>query len=97
MDQFIIEEVHGVMNLDGTTASHPIVQKVENPDQITELFDAITYQKGASIIRMLEDFVGTDVFQNAVKKYLEAFKFSNAITDDLLTKIAETNPQIDVK
>ena len=49
--QFLTSDLHRVMDLDATVNSHPIVQTVENPDQITELFDSITYSKGASVLR----------------------------------------------
>ncbi|KAL5285219.1 ENPEP.2 family protein [Megaselia abdita] len=97
LDQFILSDMHGVMNLDATLASHPIVQKVENPDQITELFDSITYSKGASIIRMLEDFVGPDKFKEAVTNYLTAHKYNNAVTDDLLSEIESLGFDFNVK
>ena len=41
------------MDLDATINSHPIVQPVEHPDQITEIFDAISYSKGASVLRYI--------------------------------------------
>ena len=49
--QFLTSDLHRVMDLDATVNSHPIVQTVENPDQITEIFDSITYSKGASVLR----------------------------------------------
>lgn len=86
MDQFIFTP-QGVMATDATLAAHPIVQTVENPDQITELFDTITYSKGASVIRMLEDFVGSDVFSAGVSNYMKNFKYRTAVTDDLLHEL----------
>lgn len=93
MDQFLIDTLHGVMNLDATLGSHPIIQPVSNPDQITEIFDAITYSKGASVIRMLENFVGAAAFQEAVHNYLKKHQFNNTVTDDFLSEIRfkETN------
>ncbi|KAI8123273.1 Glutamyl aminopeptidase [Lucilia cuprina] len=96
-DQFIVNTLHGVLNLDATLGAHPIVQTVANPDQITEIFDTITYSKGSSIIRMLEDFLGPDNFQKAVTNYLEEFKYKNAVTDDFLTVIDKLNLGFDVK
>lgn len=87
LDQFLIEDLHSVLTLDATLASHPIVQKVETPDQITEVFDTITYNKGASVIRMMEDFVGPDNFRQSVTNYLNNHAYGNAVTDDLLTEI----------
>lgn len=97
MNQFTIDDLQYVMAQDGTLASHPIVVKVETPDQITEIFDSITYSKGSSVIRMMDDFVGPQVFQTAVSNYLRAHKYQNAVTDDLLTELEKLLPDLDVK
>lgn len=97
LDDFVARTLQGVMKLDATLASHPIVQFAETPDQITELFDSITYSKGASIIRMLADYVGDEKFAKAVTNYLNAHKYGSAVTDDLLTeieKIDDSNKEI---
>ncbi|KAM7362149.1 glutamyl aminopeptidase-like [Cochliomyia hominivorax] len=96
-EQFLVNALHGVMKYDSSLASHPIVQTVENPDQITEIFDTISYEKGASIIRMLEDVVGTEKFEKAVTNYLTKFKFKNAVTNDFLTEVENTALDFDVK
>lgn len=83
-DQFTVDTMHSIMNLDATLGSHPIIIGVETPDQITEIFDGITYNKGASIIRMMEDFIGTENFRAGVTAYLDANKFKNADSNDLL-------------
>ncbi|XP_053945175.1 glutamyl aminopeptidase-like [Anastrepha ludens] len=97
MDQFLTGTLHSVLTLDATLGAHPIIQTVENPDQITEIFDTITYSKGASIIRMLEDFIGSDNFRTAVTNYLNKYKYENAVTDNFLTEIEELNLGINVK
>ncbi|KAH8359852.1 hypothetical protein KR093_009103 [Drosophila rubida] len=79
--------LHAVFTLDGTLGSHPIIQKVENPDQITEIFDTITYSKGSSLVRMLEDFLGETIFRTAVTNYLNEYKYKNAVTDNFFTEI----------
>lgn len=98
LDHFLITTLHPVMSLDATFAAHPIVQTANNPDQITELFDSITYSKGASVIRMLADFVGEENFAKSVTNYLKTHQYGNAVTDDLLTQIENTQDSIkDVK
>ncbi|XP_065354225.1 glutamyl aminopeptidase-like isoform X3 [Calliphora vicina] len=97
LDQFLISDLHGVMKLDATLASHPIVQTVESPNQITELFDSITYSKGASVIRMLEDLVGAEKFRNATTNYLNRFYYQNAETNDFLSELEALNFDFDVK
>ncbi|XP_073818650.1 aminopeptidase A-like [Musca autumnalis] len=96
-DQFLLHALHSVMKFDSTPVSHPIVQTVETPDEINEIFDTISYEKGASVIRMLEDIVGVEKFEEAVTNYLTKFKYKNAVTDDFLTEVANTNPGFDVK
>ncbi|GAB0087436.1 Aminopeptidase [Sergentomyia squamirostris] len=97
MDQFLIEDIHYVFRIDASLATHPIVQTVENPDQITEMFDAISYNKGAAIIRMLEDIIGSENFRKSITKYLNAHKYGNADTNDLLTQIEKLNLDYDIK
>jgi len=95
-NQFIVNTLHGVFNLDGTLGSHPIIQKVENPDQITEIFDTITYSKGSSLVRMLEDFLGETTFRTAVTNYLNEYKFKNAVTNDFFSEIDKLNLEYNV-
>lgn len=86
-NQFIVNTLHGVFSLDATLGSHPIIQKVENPDQITEIFDTITYSKGSSLVRMLEDFLGETIFRTAVTNYLNEYKYKNAVTSNFFAEI----------
>lgn len=97
MDQFLIDDLHSVLTLDATLASHPIVQTVKTPDQITEIFDSITYNKGAAVIRMMDDFVGNDNFKTSVTNYLNNHAFDNAVTDNLLTEIDKLDLGFEVK
>ncbi|XP_058810671.1 glutamyl aminopeptidase-like isoform X2 [Phymastichus coffea] len=90
MDQFAINELHRAFATDAKLSSHPIVQTVNNPDEITAIFDVISYQKGASVLRMLENFVGTDIFYNSVTKYLKKHAYQNAETMSLFEIIQET-------
>lgn len=87
MEQFALDNLHGVLTLDATLGSHPIVVKVETPNQITEIFDTITYSKGASVIRMLEDFVTEDVFKQGVTAYLTKLKYGNGESKDLMDEL----------
>ncbi|CAB3372172.1 Hypothetical predicted protein [Cloeon dipterum] len=93
LDQFLVSDLQPVLALDAQLSSHPIIQPVAHPDQITEIFDTITYSKGCSVIRMLEGILGEKVFQTGVSEYLKTFKYSNAVTQDLwksLTAAAST-------
>jgi len=54
------------MNADSVSSSHPISVEVNNPDEINEIFDGITYGKGGSVIRMMNYFLGEKVFNTGL-------------------------------
>uniref|UniRef100_A0A8D1QZU2 Aminopeptidase n=1 Tax=Sus scrofa TaxID=9823 RepID=A0A8D1QZU2_PIG len=62
-DQILLEDVLPVQEDDSLISSHPIVVTVSTPAEITSVFDGISYSKGASILRMLEDWITPEKFQ----------------------------------
>ncbi len=68
---------------DAQESTHPIYSPVETPAQAAELFDVITYQKGSSVMRMLENFLGNDPFRAGLRTYMKEFSESNAVGHDL--------------
>ncbi|KAH8273103.1 hypothetical protein KR018_001059 [Drosophila ironensis] len=88
-NQFVIEELHPVLTIDATLASHPIVKSIESPAEITEYFDTITYSKGAALVRMLENLVTEEKLKNATTRYLRRHIYGTATTEDYLTAIEE--------
>ncbi|XP_031564452.1 glutamyl aminopeptidase-like [Actinia tenebrosa] len=89
MDQFLLDKTQLSMNLDQMSNSHPISVRVDNPNQINSLFDSISYDKGAAIIRMLKNFIGDTAFQHGLQNYLQAHEFSNAETKDLWSMLSK--------
>uniref|UniRef100_A0A669AXZ8 Aminopeptidase n=1 Tax=Oreochromis niloticus TaxID=8128 RepID=A0A669AXZ8_ORENI len=87
-DIMIISDVLPVMVDDALLSSHPIIVDVSTPAEITSVFDAISYSKGASILRMLEDWMGRDKFRDGCRKYLKDFYFKNAKTSDFWASLA---------
>ncbi|GLQ51122.1 M1 family metallopeptidase [Dyella flava] len=71
------------MALDAVSTSHPIVQHVETVEQANQAFDAITYSKGESVIRMLEQYLGPDVWRDGVRRYIKDHAYGNTVSDDL--------------
>ncbi|CAL4068724.1 unnamed protein product, partial [Meganyctiphanes norvegica] len=100
-DQFVIEKVQPALELDALQASHPISTNVTVPEQIESLFDTISYKKGASMIGMLESFIGRALLQKGLRLYLSEYRYNNAETNDLwgsLTKITASNDNpLDIK
>lgn len=82
-DQFVIDDLLEALYLDSLSNSHPISVPVHNPNEINEIFDTISYSKGSSIIRMLKNYLGEDVFKRGLTSYLKKYQYSNAATEDL--------------
>ncbi|NWZ53678.1 AMPE aminopeptidase, partial [Haliaeetus albicilla] len=80
LEQVLIDDVLPVMKDDSLLSSHPIVVNVSSPAEITSVFDGISYSKGASILRMLRDWITPDLFQKGCQAYLKKHHFQNAKT-----------------
>ncbi len=91
--QFVNMDTTRALSLDGLKNSHPIEQEVENPAEVSQLFDAISYSKGASIIRMLEQFLGADTFRSGLRQYISANQYGNARTQDLWSALESASGQ----
>ncbi|XP_058252399.1 alanyl (membrane) aminopeptidase b, tandem duplicate 1 [Hemibagrus wyckioides] len=85
-DLIVLNDVHRVFAVDALASSHPLSSKedeVLRPEQISEVFDAISYSKGASVLRMLSDFLSEPVFVQGLTSYLNHFQFENTVYTDL--------------
>ncbi len=91
--QFVFQDTNSGLSLDGLRNSHPIEARVENPAQIRELFDAISYSKGGATLRMLENFLGEETFRQGLHGYLSANQYANARTEDLWAALEEASGQ----
>ncbi|CAH8462262.1 unnamed protein product [Schistosoma turkestanicum] len=80
---FSYHRLASALRLDALSSSHPIEVEVSNPDEINEIFDTISYCKGASLIRMLHAFLGDNAFRSGLSFYLKKHAYSNAVTEDL--------------
>ena len=87
--QFVYSDFGRALSLDGLKSSHPIEIEVRDPKQISEIFDGISYSKGASVIRMLAAYLGADTFRSGLRRYLERHQYANATTEDLWQALAE--------
>jgi puromycin-sensitive aminopeptidase len=79
-------------SVDGLWSTRPIEYPVQAPKDADAMFDVLTYEKGASVLRMLEQHIGPTVFRDGVRDYLRAHAYGNADTNDLwvsLGKIAK--------
>lgn len=90
---FVLTSVQSALQLDGLRNSHPIKVPVVDALDIDQLFDAISYLKGASTIRMLSHHLSQDVFLRGVARYLNTHQYGNATSAHLWAAIGEVSGQ----
>ncbi|XP_067993542.1 glutamyl aminopeptidase [Melanerpes formicivorus] len=91
LDQVLTEDMLPVMEDDSLLSSHPIISEVSSPAEITSVFDAISYSKGASILRMIRDWITPELFQKGCQAYLKKYHFQNAKTDQFWEALEEAS------
>ena len=79
------------MEGDARSTTHPIQQRVATEAEANSAFDDITYKKGQSFLRMLESFLGEDVFRHGIRQYIAAHKYSNTTTADLWNALSDAS------
>ena len=91
--QFLYQDVGEGLRIDALRNSHPIEANVKDPGEIREIFDAISYNKGASILWMLEQYLGEDTFRNGLRSYLSRHMYGNARGADLWQAMEDESGQ----
>ncbi len=81
------------MIVDGLQATRPIEYPVRAPKDADAMFDVLTYEKGASVLRMLEQHIGPNVFREGVRRYLQRHLYGNADTKDLWIALGDAARQ----
>jgi aminopeptidase N len=81
----------GTLNTDSLANTRPIHQAANTPAQIQELFDGIAYGKAASVLRMLEAYLGEQTFRAGVNAYIQKHQYANATADDFWDAQAKTS------
>lgn len=81
-------------SLDSLRSSHPVEVVVRDPHEVDQIFDAISYNKGGSVLWMLEQSMGEEAFRKGVARYLEAHSYANATTDDLWSAMGGEIPKM---
>ena len=79
------------MEGDARSTTHPIHQRIATEVEANSAFDDITYKKGQSFLRMLESFLGEDVFRDGIRRYIAAHEYSNSTTADLWNALSEAS------
>jgi puromycin-sensitive aminopeptidase len=83
----------GALVTDGMRATRPVEFPVEAPEEAEGMFDVLTYQKGASVVRMLEQYLGDEQFGAGIRRYMERHQYGNTETTDLWDAIEEATAE----
>ncbi len=86
-----VETLAGALGRDCLKNTHPIEVKVSSPDEIEQIFDAISYGKGAHVLQMIEAYIGEEAFREGVRRYLSAHAYSNATGNDLWSALEDAS------
>jgi tricorn protease interacting factor F2/3 len=108
MEEKMIERLHPSLGLfddflldwgsfarlgDSLESTHPIHVPVHHPNEIGEIFDEISYGKGASVLRMVEALLGEEEFRAGVSDYLKEYSYGNASSEDLWAALERSSGQ----
>ncbi len=88
-EDFVSDSTGGAMDADMLKTTHPIAVKVSSPNEIEEIFDAISYGKGGSVLRMIESYLSPKLFREGVSNYLKKYSYKNAEASDLWNSLAK--------
>ena len=91
-DSFTVSRA-AAMQVDGLKSTRPIEFPVEKPEEAAGMFDVLTYEKGASVLRMLEQFLGGEAFRDGIRLYLQRHQYGNAETTDLWDALEDSTTQ----
>ena len=82
VDQSVIGSESDTLDLDAQPTTRAIRAKVDNPDEIKQMFDGIAYGKASDVLLAVESYLGTETFRKGVHAYLAAHLYSNATAED---------------
>ena len=91
-DSFTVSRA-AAMQVDGLKSTRPIEFPVERPEEAAGMFDVLTYEKGASVLRMLEQYLGAEAFRDGIRLYLRRHQYGNAETTDLWDALEDSTKQ----
>ncbi|KAI4877168.1 hypothetical protein NFI96_020663 [Prochilodus magdalenae] len=100
VEDYFLEKCFEAMEVDSLSSSHPVSTPVENPAQIQEMFDDVSYDKGACILHMLREFMTPEDFKSGIVRYLKRYSYQNTVNTHLwesLTTKQHSESELDVR
>lgn len=96
-ESYVSDSLQHALTLDALRSSHPIEVPVKRADEINQIFDAISYSKGSSLLKMISRWLGEDTFIKGVSNYLKKHKWGNTETLDLWKALSDASGKDVVK
>ncbi|KAK5020991.1 Aminopeptidase 2 mitochondrial [Exophiala sideris] len=90
-ETFVIDTLQGALGLDGLRSSHPIEVPVHRAEDINQIFDAISYSKGSSVLRMISKYLGEETFIEGIRRYIKKHAWGNTQTGDLWAALGDAS------
>ena len=81
-EQFTTGHLAAALRLDALKSSHPIEVPIHHAEEVEQVFDAISYCKGGSVARMIQNVLGMKAFRDGLRAYMKEFAYSNTETED---------------
>ncbi|XP_044741725.1 endoplasmic reticulum aminopeptidase 1-like isoform X2 [Chrysoperla carnea] len=98
IEQFILDKTQSALQLDSLANSHPVAVQINKPADIETYFDSMTYNKAASILNMLDQFLSRETFRYGLRDFLNQYRYGNAESKELWTVMTQnTNYTMEVK
>ncbi|XP_043844093.1 endoplasmic reticulum aminopeptidase 1 [Dromiciops gliroides] len=97
VEDYFFGKCFNAMEVDALNSSHPVSTPVENPAEIREMFDDVSYEKGACILNMLRDYLNADVFKAGIVQYLQKYSYKNTKNEDLWNSMTTICPTGDTQ
>ncbi|NXC46791.1 ERAP1 aminopeptidase, partial [Penelope pileata] len=94
VEDYFLHRCFDAMEVDALNSSHPVSTPVEDPAQILEMFDHVSYEKGSCILNMLRDYLTADVFKAGLVQYLQKYSYQNTKNEDLWDSMTNVCPTV---
>jgi len=81
--QFVVDDQAAALGLDSLASSHPVQVPIRKGEEVEEVFDAISYHKGACVVQLVHAYLGPEAFRNGLRLYMARHAYQNTETKDL--------------
>ncbi|KAI6230360.1 Aminopeptidase [Aphelenchoides fujianensis] len=88
---FLSDEMIGAFAMDSLRSSHPIEVPINDPSELSSIYDAITYRKSNSLLRTLYRYLGAEKFKDGLRRYVRKHQYKNTVTTDLWAALSEAS------